>query len=290
MPHAHNRWRMRRAPFTVAALIAAHFSLGQVPSAQDRGASETRERIATLADEFRLIGNAAQARLDAANCRLGCPDTGPDLSKQTASARDAVTAKVHAEVDAFIRRTAANPPFSVDRLAIGLRQILPPGEPSTVIRGRSAKTTGHFIAAYVVYKGEVMGPGATSVMLRAYVRTARRVALRDVTGSDMDGYGRLSILEIHPQPSSPLAPIAENFVLLSGYMTGANGPNNRMRLYVYDGTRFRPVWMPANEWGDFDVKVVEGGFTVVGSYYRESRRRNERYVVSDDGLIKYQLR
>lgn len=290
MPRGHNRRRMRRAPFTVATLIAAHLSLGQVPSAQEDLTAATRERIATLNAEFRIIGDAAQARLDAANCRLGCPDTGSALQVQTRSARDAVTAKVHAEVDAFIRRTAVPRPFNVDRIALGLRQTLPPGEPSTVIRGRSAKTTGHFIAAYVVYKGDVMGPGATSVMLRAYIRTARGVALRDVTGSDMDGYGRLSILEIRPRLSSPPEPVAETFVLLSGYMTGANGPNNRMRLYAYDGTRFRPVWMPANEWGNFDVKMVEGGFTVVGPYYRENRRRNERYVVSDDGLIKYQLR
>lgn len=269
----------------VAALIA-HLSLGQVPSAEDRRTAETRERIAALNAEFRLIGEAAQARLDAANCRLGCPDTGPVLRDQMASALAAVTAKVHAEVDAFVRRTAGFGTLRIDRVATGLRQILPPDEPSAVIRGPSASSAEHVVTAYVVHKGGVMGPGATSVMLRAYMRTAREVALRDVTGSDMDGYGRLSILEIHPLLSSPPKPVAETFVLLSGYMTGANGPNNRMRLYAYDGRRFRAVWMPANEWGEFDVQMAQGGFTVVGPYYRENRRRNERYVVSDDGLYR----
>ena len=58
-----------------------------------------------------------------------------------------------------------------------------------------------------------------------------------------------------------------------------------MRLYAFDGQRFRTVWMPENVWGVFSVTVGDGSFTVEGDYYRGGRR-NERYAIDDDGVYR----
>ena len=205
------------------------------------------------------------------------------------NALNAVTAKIHAEVDRFVRATAetTNRGFPANRVADGLQRILPVGESTAVFQGRSTSAQDYLIAMYVIHKGAVMGNGATSVVLRAYNRTARAgVVLTDVIGDDMDGYGQVTVREVRPYVPAATAPIQETFLLLSGYMTGANGPNNRMRLYAYDGRRFRPIWMPANVWGSFDVRVIDGGFAVVGDYYRESQKRNDRYTLLRYGLIR----
>jgi hypothetical protein len=92
----------------------------------------------------------------------------------------------------------------------------------------------------------------------------------------MNGYAGLEITELH----APLA--GKLFLLLSGQAMGANGPNTRMRLYEYDGERFRPMWMPENVWGSFYVKATVDGFNVEGEYYRSDRKRRDGYVVYDD--------
>ena len=68
-------------------------------------------------------------------------------------------------------------------------------------------------------------------------------------------------------------------------MTGANGPLNRMRLYAYDGRKFRSVWMSEDIWGQFDVRVIDGGFRVEGDYYKETRKRQDAYQLLKDGLL-----
>jgi hypothetical protein len=86
--------------------------------------------------------------------------------------------------------------------------------------------------------------------------------------------------ELHSPVSSEL------WLLFSGQMTWANGPNVRMRIYAYDGARFRPIWMPENAWGEFTLQVTELGFTVGGSYYREHCVRYDGYSLAPDGVYR----
>jgi len=67
-------------------------------------------------------------------------------------------------------------------------------------------------------------------------------------------------------------------------MTGANGPNNRMRIYSLDGSKFRLLWMPEDIWGTFTARPTAAGFVVEGDYYRESRRRRDQYSISKHGV------
>jgi hypothetical protein len=62
-------------------------------------------------------------------------------------------------------------------------------------------------------------------------------------------------------------------------MTGANGPNTRMRLYAHEGHEFRTVWMPEDVWGDFTISGWDLGFTVAGTYY-PGGARDDQYGIS----------
>src|SRR5690349_11026625 len=119
---------MPRTALTVAVVTAACLSLGQARAPiQDRIVEKARERIAALTGQFQPILATSPARYDAAGCRTGCPQTGERLADQMNTALNAVIAKIHAEVDAFIRATTETDKrgFPGDRVADGLRRILP---------------------------------------------------------------------------------------------------------------------------------------------------------------------
>jgi hypothetical protein len=197
------------------------------------------------------------------------------------SAMNAVMSRIHAEVDEFVVRTTKTAQLDMDKSAVaqGLRQILPTTdeEPRSVFLLNSANRRS-LVVAYVLSKGDIMGSDGTSVAIRAYTKTTRGVGLVDVTGDDMNGYAGVSVTELHSPVTGRL------LLLLSGYMTGANGPNNRMRIYASDGEKFRSIWMPENVWGTFTVKVIDIGLTVEGDYYRQNRKRRDRYAVAEDGV------
>lgn len=116
--------------------------------------------------------------------------------------------------------------------------------------------------------------------LRAYKVSGGRFILAAVTGNNMDGYGSVAVRKLHSPKQGEL------WLLLWGNMTGANGPNVRMRVFAADGKEFRPVWMPENSWGAFKVTITPSGFTVVGEYYQETKVRRDAYFVAEDGLYR----
>jgi hypothetical protein len=167
------------------------------------------------------------------------------------------------------------------RLELDLKQILGRNmglPPKTFLCGSGAGEA--LILSYSLHKGGLMGEGGTSVRLRAFDSRGGRLQVGDKTGENMDGYGGVLLKELH----SPVQ--GEAWFLLAGQMTGANGPNTRMRIYAFDGRRFRTRWMPENIWGWFAVRVIEGGFRVDGQYYQENKQRHDRYIVAADGVYR----
>jgi hypothetical protein len=130
------------------------------------------------------------------------------------------------------------------------------------------------IVAYTVDKSGWHGPGATSFRLRAYETRGGRLVLTDSTGGDFDGYASLAVKQL-----TSTDPGSDAWFIVSGRLTGANGPNTRMRGYRYEAGKFHTMWMPADAWGDFTIRVTQGGFTVDGDYYREDDHRHEVYHV-----------
>jgi hypothetical protein len=89
----------------------------------------------------------------------------------------------------------------------------------------------------------------------------------------LDSSGAISVVNLR----SP----RETWFLLSGNLTGANGPNNRMRLYAHEGHEFQTVWIPEDVWGDFTVSPRDFGFTVTGTYYRGGTREDQYGIAAD---------
>jgi hypothetical protein len=192
---------------------------------------------------------------------------------------NAVASQIRNEIDAYVARAVDANRLDSAAVAQSLERILggPPDErPSAFVLDLDHAQS--LIIAYTVFKGTLMGTDGTSVTLRAYTPSRGTLRLVAATGDDMDGYAGVSVLELHsPVPH-------EMWLLLSGYMTGANGPNNRMRVYAYDGSKFRIMWAPENIWGNFTLDVTDRGFTVDGDYYREDKIRHDEYVLAEDGV------
>lgn len=280
-----------RTAFASLGMSAAFLCLAHAaPSQQETSIEAFRNRVAALDQRFKDVGESTQQQLDAANCRAGCPpEVGRRLSEAMMTAVKGIAADIHSEVDSFIRTnvgSASNARLDPAAVTNQLQGILP----TSVDEARAAYVGGaadhrYLLVAYCLHKGTLMGPNATSVTVRAYTQSASGLALADVIGDNMDGFDGIVVKEVHPQVFAPGAvPIDTTYLLLSGYMSGANGPHNRMRVYAFDGQRFRIVWMPEDVWGRFDVQVTAGGFTVDGDYYREGRTRHDAYLVSEDGV------
>ena len=136
----------------------------------------------------------------------------------------------------------------------------------------------------LIVGGEIHVPFMrSSVTLRAYNVAGRHFMLMDVTGEELTNYSDVSTRELRAYGATLTSTKAAWF-LMWGQMIGANGPNICMRAYAYNGRRFRPVWMPENEWGSWEITVTATGFVVDGDYYRSEKHRHDEYVLDDDGV------
>jgi len=281
-------------PFVAACLLGgASLGLAQtaVPLRDDLVAA-TRERIRVLDSRLLEIGDEWQKRLDAANCHVGCPpEVTNRVGKEMPIAMDVVLAQIHAEVESFVLRTADTRQADLNKgsVAQGLEQILPKSGLTRAVFVLNSGNHRSLIVVYALLRGHIQTPNGTSVAIRAYNETTignspsglSRTGLRlaDVAGEDMNGYAGLELTELHAPEAGKV------WLLLSGRAMGANGPNTRMRIYQYDGETFKPVWMPENIWGSFDVSVTVDGFNIVGDYYRQDRKRRDGYILYDyDGI------
>lgn len=255
--------------------------------------ADAQSKIKTLCGRIQeiLAPTDREERLRA-DCNLNCAAVADTASGRTVSeeldaianaksaALDRVKVEIEKSLDDYIEHTTqtSDPNLDSAALAKDLRLILQ-GEaahPPTTFVLRSPKGS-----SLLVFYGLQTG-SSTSTTLRAFISGAKSLELSDSTGSDMDDYGNLEVKEL-PSPGAD-----EIWLLVSGQRYGANGPNIRMRVFAYDGRKFRTMWMPANQWGWFTTRVTQGGFTVEGDYYRSNQHRHEAYVLTPDGVYMKQ--
>jgi hypothetical protein len=201
------------------------------------------------------------------------------VSGQSEDASD-VYAKSHADVDRYVERswTPSRPVSSNSGLANGVKAVAGSAldmRPAVYTIG--PKDLAFLVVCYSLYDWKKMGPGTSSFTLRVYGMRRNRVELLDETGSDFAGYSRISVARLD-------SPDSVSF-LVSGYLTGANGPNNRMRLYTVRNGKFRTIWIPADIWGEFSANVSGDRFSITGSNYPDDAKRHEEYVVIQDGVV-----
>jgi hypothetical protein len=208
-----------------------------------------------------------------------------DIEVAKRNDRDQVSAAIQGSVDNFILHSVrtSDQNFDGKSVANDLRQILSSMAP---VQGATDQLPTTFVlhsrrssALLVLYQvqDETMGQDSPWTVLNAYDKVGASLRHSDSTGRDMDGYAGLEVKELYsPVPD-------EIWLLVSGHLTGANGPKIRMRVFAFDGTKFRTVWMPANVWGSFTTRVTPHGFTVDGEYYRPNLQRHDVYYLAPDG-------
>jgi len=252
----------------------------------DRVKTETQRTVASLNTKLKEVNQSTSRDAELqAQCRVNCSDAKlqaemANLNAQRLRASNELIAQMHRAVDAYIISTA-NGSLSENnrnRVEQDLKQILGEtavAEPASFLldspQGRA------LIVFYAIGAGTAM---TSSTTLPAYRVSGNHFKLAGTTGSDMDSYGNLWAKQLH----SPELP-AELWLLVGGQAFGANGPNIRMRIYVYNGEKFATKWMPANVWGSFTITVTRNGFRVDGPYYQqENKERHDSYLVAPDAL------
>jgi hypothetical protein len=179
--------------------------------------------------------------------------------KNYLATRDRRTTKIHAAVDHYVSAIATASSLDSSKLAGHLSDLPdshhydpeysgPPFARREEIRGKSALVIGYML----VRGGAAVNDSAVSI--RAYTAIGGRFELADTTGQDLDGYG-LFVRELR----SPFP--GEMWLLAWGPRYGFNGTRDRMRLYAFDGARFRTVWAPPDIY-DGRITINETGFSV----------------------------
>jgi hypothetical protein len=283
------------AQFAGLLLLFPSSQQSQSPSkiAQDELRIETERNVRTLSSQFEatLAPTAREIYLPEA-CRINCAaaaderagnTVGEELDNLNATKRaklDKISAGIQQLISEFIVGTVSTKDANLDRVSVAndLRQILATltiqGPKAFVLDSHDGRA---LIVFYALSKG-TMGEHSTTTVLSAYDAGAASLKFSSSAASDMDGYWGLEVKKLHAPTQN------EIWFLMSGYMTGANGPNNRMRVFAYDGRQFRTVWAPANVWGAFTTQVTRNGFIIDGQYYRTSRKRHDEYSLAADGL------
>ena len=220
-------------------------------------ASEAESSIRALSSKFgQLLSPTPKEQQLRAACKVNCAQVVDELDSINAerlAAMDAVASQIHAAVDRYVTRTVSPKTLGSARPRVesGLKHILASAaDMQPAAFGLNAAGGYTLIVAYSLQEGGMMGPGGTPVTLRAYRAKGNRVELVDATGSDMDGYGGVSVKVLR----SPV--LGEAWFLASGNMTGANGPNVRMRVYACNSGKFRTMWMPGECMGNVHCKSI----------------------------------
>jgi hypothetical protein len=273
--------------------LSSNLLLSQAASqmAREERRTDTQRKIKTLSGRFaEILAPTDRERQLQADCHLNCAAVADTATGKTVAqeldeianahntALDRVIAEVETSLDDYIVKTVriTDPNLASASAADDLGLILQDEavQPPAAFILRSPKGN-----SLLVFYGLNRGMSLTSTsVLRVYAAGANGLRLSDSTSADMDDYGNLEVRELHSPKTG------EIWLLVSGQMMGANGPNIRMRVVACDGKKFRNIWMPANQWGWFTNRVTQDGFTVDGDYYRSNRHRHEAYFLAPDGL------
>lgn len=277
--------------FTVAVVCC----VGQTSPAASRSMrSEAAARVASIKGQLNSLTqgpNGEQELLAELPTACRKPDKRcsavreglRQFSEQRIAAADRLAMAVHREVDRHLASLRIANPADIDLefVKAELQAVLQlPADMLPMVMSTQQSGEPHVVVAYCLHKGSMMGPGMTSVALRAYRLQNGRLELHSDAGREMAGYTWISVLPV------PLQEANQAWFLLSGYLTGANGPNLRMRGYLYGQHGFQMLWAPANVWARLTLNPWENGFRVDGNSYRTDAVVHEFYRVSEHAVYQ----
>jgi hypothetical protein len=282
---------MRRLRIVLVAVLPLVASTQTTNRPEEQIESEVARHIEALEKRFGELLKPTESEQSLAQaCRHNCQAAAPGVREaakragvERDKAMDAVASQIHSEIDGYITHAIRPDHFDPGAVQQALKRIL--GKATwgpTSVFVININRTPSLVVTYTLAKGTMMGPGATSVTTRVYAVDQGNFRFVAATGTDMDGYADVSIVQLHsPVPD-------EMWFLLRGQMTGANGPNIRLQVWSYGKTKFRSRWVD-DDWGAFTVRVTDRGFTVQGPYYTAASGidrgvRHDTYYLAKDGV------
>jgi hypothetical protein len=210
----------------------------------------------------------------------------PSEAAQYRKNRDALTAQIH---NCIVEYVAKADPSRLTSAAMeaDLREILTASGDSAEYSGPPYARVTDLSAGQSLVIGYKLrrGGGAvddSAVAFRGYRVEQGRFKLADVIGSDFDGYGLFTHELNSPAPD-------EAWLLAWGGLSGFNGNKTRLRIYAFDGSKFRTVWSPPDAL-NVTVDFSANGFSITRldeeRYYRAQAcpcYLQEDYAVMYDG-------
>ncbi len=249
---------MRKSVYFAALLVMALATGGSAQQAQPPASDdqEAADRIAALS----------------AGLHADTAETGPEM--------DALTARIHAAVDAYVQRSFSAPEGS-QQIQARLGAILTSHRPNLdyddlpfarVVDLAAGKS---LVVAYTLLRA-VHDDLPT---IRGYRVNFDRLELAATTGDDFKGYGM--------HESELRSPIAGEFWLLVwGQAIAANGKIVRFRVYAFDGQTFRTVWAPPEELLNAAVRITNSGFVIDHDVKEPPWAIHDQFLLTADGPLK----
>lgn len=271
----------------LALLIFTAWATAQPKVAPSLLIQEANARVTELNQEANRILNVSLERAQRED-RAVFENRTSNLSKASKGTifdgMENVTLQIYEVVDDFVRRAGITDQETLQTALAGV--LHGAASESPIVVTKTENTACHTSIAFELpRKTELMiGPGSTAFTLRCYRNIRGELVLVDAVGKDMDGYSSVQLFQF-PKP-----PEDEDWFLVTGRLSGANGPNTRSRIYRLTGGTFQTVWAPANIWADLQFTVTEIGFSFTGPLYRENATLRETYSISDHGVTAYLLR
>jgi len=186
--------------------------------------------------------------------------TQPSEAAQYRENRDALTAQIHNSIDGYVVERADPSRITSGLMEADLREILATSGDSAEYSGPPYARVTELSAGKSLVIGYKLRRGGSAVddsavAFRGYRVEQGRFKLVDAIGSEFDGYG----LFTH-ELKSPLP--GEAWLLAWGGLSGFNGNKTRLRIYAFDGSKFRTVWSPPDAL-NVSVKFTGDGFSII---------------------------
>jgi hypothetical protein len=208
---------------------------------------------------------------------------GKDADKEVylryVAGRDSATLRIQSEIDAYIRMAFDPAQASSQTLERNIRAALADHKPNEAYGDLALARVGNLtrgrslVVAYTIVKP----PHHDLPTIRGYRAAEGRFELVAMARPDFTTFNMFKT-EIR----SPID--GEIWLLAWGQEHTANGRYIRLRLFAFDGARFRTMWSPDILF-NADVKVVDQGFVIEHIPFRKGYKTRDEYALTPAGPV-----
>ena len=193
--------------------------------------------------------------------------------------KERATKDVLGEIDGFVAASFSPRTAAAGRVKVGLDELLghKDGDWGTNVAFTPALRAGRFlvIATEIPRGGPAIAEDAVSI--RAYKDEDNRFTLVDETGHDLDDH----FLNTEALPKAPIE--GEFWFIAWGDQPPRSPYSVAMRIYAFDGSKFRTIWTPA----DIIVQNVASAVQLTADGFAVDRLDFDRYST---GQSPYRMR